>query len=82
MKKLKENLTCSFKNDMRTLVNFHRLRNSDFIILESKMAELIEAVAQLFCKKGALENFAKITGKHLCQSLFKIKLQASGLQFY
>ena len=24
----------------------------------------------LFCKKGVLENFAKFTGKHLCQSLF------------
>ena len=24
----------------------------------------------VFCKKGALENFAKFTGKHLCQSLF------------
>ena len=25
---------------------------------------------ELFCKKGALRNFAKFTGKHLCQSLF------------
>ena len=25
-------------------------------------------------KKGALRNFAKFTGKHLCQSLFLIKL--------
>ena len=24
----------------------------------------------VFCKKGALKNFAKFTGKHLCQSLF------------
>ena len=24
----------------------------------------------MFCKKGILENFAKFTGKHLCQSLF------------
>ena len=32
-------LTCAFKNDMRNLANFHRLKNSDFI-LESKMAEL------------------------------------------
>ena len=23
----------------------------------------------MFCKKGALGNFAKFTGKHLCQSL-------------
>ena len=32
-------LTCTFKNDMRNLEDFHRLKNGDFI-LESKMAEL------------------------------------------
>ena len=32
------NLTCAFKNDMKYLTNFHRLKNSDFI-LASKMAE-------------------------------------------
>ena len=31
---------------------------------------------EMFCKKGALKNFAKFTGKYLCQSLFFIKLQA------
>ena len=25
---------------------------------------------EVFCKKGALKNFAKFTGKHLCQSPF------------
>ena len=25
---------------------------------------------ELFCKKGVLRNFAKFTGKHLCQGLF------------
>ena len=25
---------------------------------------------QVFCKKGVLRNFAKFTGKHLCQGLF------------
>ena len=33
-------------------------------------------------KKGFLKNFIKFTGKHLCQSLFLIKLQASGLQLF
>ena len=32
---------------------------------------------KVFCKKGVLENFAKFTGKHLCQSLFFNKV--SGL---
>ena len=31
---------------------------------------------ELFCKKGVLRNLAKITEKHLCQSLFLIKPQA------
>ena len=30
----------------------------------------------MFSKKGVLRNFTKLTGKHLCQSLFLIKLQA------
>ena len=32
-------MTGTFKNDMRKLENFHRLKNNDFT-LESKMAEL------------------------------------------
>ena len=27
----------------------------------------------VFCKSGVLKNFAKFTGRHLCQSLFFIK---------
>ena len=37
--KFEGKMTCAFTNDMRILGNFHRLKNSDFI-LESKMAEL------------------------------------------
>ena len=29
---------------------------------------------EVFCKKDVLRNFAKFTGKHLCQSLFYIKV--------
>ena len=36
----------------------------------------------MFCKKGVLKNFAKFTGKHLCQSLFLIKLQALRTPFF
>ena len=25
---------------------------------------------EVFCEKGVLRNFTKLTGKHLCQSLF------------
>ena len=37
--KFEGKLTCTFQNYMRNLANFHRLKNSDFI-LESKLAEL------------------------------------------
>ena len=37
--KFERKLTCAFKNDMRNLANFDRLKNIDFI-LETKMAEL------------------------------------------
>ena len=37
--KFEGKLTCALKNDMKNLANFHRLKNSDFI-LESKIAEL------------------------------------------
>ena len=37
--KFEGKLSCAFKNEMRTLANFHRLKNSDFI-LENKMVEL------------------------------------------
>ena len=33
---------------------------------------------EVFCKKGVLRNFAKFTGKHLCQRLFFNK--AAGLR--
>ena len=29
---------------------------------------------EVFCKKGVLRNFAKITGKYQCQSLFYDKV--------
>ena len=33
---------------------------------------------EMFFKKGALKNFANMTGKHLCWSLFLIKMEAWG----
>ena len=36
--------------------------------------------SQIFCKVGALIDFAKFTGKHLYQSLFFNHLEASRLQ--
>ena len=40
---------------------------------------------KVFCQKGVFRNFAKFTGKHLCQTFYFNKvsiLTVSGLQFY
>ena len=37
---------------------------------------------KVFYEKGVLRHFAKLTGKHLCQSLFFNKVASWGLQFY
>ena len=36
---------------------------------------------QMFCKRRCSKKFAHFTGKHLCQSLFLIKLQAQVCKF-
>ena len=35
-----------------------------------KLDYIRSGLPEVFCKKGILRNFAKLTGKHLCQSLF------------
>ena len=35
---------------------------------------------EVFCKKGILKNFAKFTGKYLCQSLFFNKVAGLSLK--
>ena len=37
---------------------------------------------EVLCQKGVLRNFAKFTGKHLCQSLFFDKVAGLGMQLY
>ena len=37
---------------------------------------------EVFCEIGVLKNFAKLTGKHLCQSLFFDKTASLSLQLY
>ena len=36
---------------------------------------------EVFYKKGVLRNFAKFTGKHLCQSLFFNKVAGTACNF-
>ena len=52
-----------------------------FHILLKINQQLTEIVVQrCSVKKGVLKNFAKFTGKHLCESLFFNK--AAGLRFF
>ena len=37
---------------------------------------------EVFCKKGALKNFTKFAGEHLCQRLFLNKAGGLNLEFY
>ena len=37
---------------------------------------------EVFCKKGAPRNFAKFTGKYLCQSIFFNKVAGLSLQLF
>ena len=39
------------------------------------------SLPEVFCKKGVLRNFAKFTGKHLCQSLFFNKVAGAACNF-
>ena len=39
------------------------------------------SLPEVFCKKGVLRNFAKFTGKHLCQSLFFNKVAGGACNF-
>ena len=41
----------------------------------------LQALADV-CKTDVLKDFAKFTGKHLCQILYLIKLQVSSLPLY
>ena len=41
-----------------------------------------EAATEVFYKKGVHRNFAKFTGKNLCQSLFTNKVAGHSRQLY
>ena len=59
-----------------TKSNVKQINDSIFCcLLEEKLLEQTVTLPrsnrpEVFCKKGVLWNFVKLTGKHLCQSLF------------
>ena len=48
------------------------LSNICVVIISCRVCDVKyrSSVLEVFCEKGVLRNFAKFTGKHLCQSLF------------
>ena len=59
----------------RSTVTYGFSKKYIFIIFRS-------SCRQMFFKTGVIGDFAIFTGKHLCWSLFLIKLRALGLQLY
>ena len=53
-----------------TVVLFKSEFDAD-VIKTKKVFQYKGSPQDMFCKKGVLRNFAKFTGKHLCQSLYK-----------
>ena len=50
------------------------LYNQTFLQFDINLVIYTNSYVEVFLKVGILENFAKSTGKHLCQSHFLIKL--------
>ena len=58
---------------LATLVNWYKsltIAEKSYILNSDKVHRLTSSRPKVFCKKGVLRNFAKFTGKHLCQSQF------------
>ena len=59
-----------------TFSNLGLTFTTNFIVLERELSKKLDlsnhrnSDIQVFGKKGVLKDFAKFTGKHLCQSLF------------
>ena len=59
-------LTSFLPSDVKPILSSKELSFCSALISINNLSSLPE----MFCKKGVLKNFAKFTGKHLCQSLF------------
>ena len=68
-------------------VNFEKFLRTPFVTEHVRrlllvIMILLEAITEMFCKKGVLQNFSKFTGKYQCSSLILIKLKDFRLQHY
>ena len=62
---------CKFSKELDFWVTTFEIYHIIFLFFYQQMQP-----PEVVCKKAALRNFAIFTGKHLCWSLFLIKLQA------
>ena len=60
----------SFLADLLPMIGSHVSNDNPSNLSEHKCTKNRNSRPDIFCKKGALRNFSKFTGKHLCQSLF------------
>ena len=67
---LDKDFQCFLCLAVSTLNSEKEITNSSFFRKDKNRSSRPE----VFCKKGVLGNFAKSTGKHLCQSLFLSKV--------
>ena len=70
-----DKITTKYDKRVKYLQHCARLLCDNQFIIRSSHPEV-------FCKKAVLRNFAKFTGKHLCQSLFFNKVAGLSLQLY
>ena len=59
---------------IHTIQNLNSEQRSLIFLLFGSWSLVRSSHPDVFCKKGVLRNFAKSTGKHLCQSLFFTKV--------
>ena len=71
LKKMRRDKGLNYENLIGCLNPFQMVLRWNEMLLNYRSSR-----QEVFYKKSVLRNFAKFTGKHLCQSLFLIKLQA------
>ena len=74
-------------NSVQLLLNFHihifRFATQHWYCISDRFSwHSKSSRPNVFCKKAVQESFAESIEKHLCLSLFLIKVQTSSLQFY
>ena len=68
-----------YSTNVHNSAYYNRVNSSCFLMI---LTYFKSTVARRCSIKKLFKNFPKFTGKHICRSLFLIKLQGSGQQLY